>query len=505
MKPPFYQAVPYPGTGLLPRLEGGGPYSAWFESMERGVLGGRYSYLLWDPFRVIEWGFDGSWKSRVGRSAADLTDDPFEGLEEVLSRLPTRTIEDLPPFQGGVAGSFSYELASRLEHLPRVGSKRALTPPARWAVGDVVMTVDHARRRAWIVSQGWPEAEGASRERRARARLERAVHAWNRACEEEVAQQTFAVPRVPLAAGNARAAADEGVEASLDSKSYRDRFSRLYRFLQKGHVYQANLSVSYRVDRKLEPWDVFRALTRSSPAPYASLLGGEEVSVVSASPELFLRRRGSRLVTRPIKGTRRRSASPSEDDAAAAELLASEKDMAEHVMIVDVHRNDLGRVARYGSVRVSEPWKLESFATLHHMTSTVEADERDGLRLLDPIRAAFPAGSITGAPKIRAMEILADLEPHARGVFTGAIGWICPGGDFDFSVGIRTLTVTDSLIEFPAGGGIVIDSDVEAEYQESWDKARSLWSAVQSASETTPVTDPVAAPGGAPLALLANL
>jgi para-aminobenzoate synthetase component 1 len=206
--------------------------------------------------------------------------------------------------------------------------------------------------------------------------------------------------------------------------------------------------------------------------------------VVSASPELFLARRGSRLVSRPIKGTRRRGQTPAEDAALARELLESAKDRAEHVMIVDVHRNDLGRVARFGSVQVEQPWALESFATVHHLTSTIVADERDGTAPLDAVRAAFPAGSITGAPKIRAMEVLADLEPHTRGVYTGAIGWIGDHGDFDLSVAIRTATLRGDRVEFPAGGGIVLDSDPDSEYREVWEKARGLWAAIGLAEES---------------------
>jgi para-aminobenzoate synthetase component 1 len=276
------------------------------------------------------------------------------------------------------------------------------------------------------------------------------------------------------------------VVANLDLPDYRERFAKLRRFLLDGHLYQANLSVSYHVPGKLDPWSVFRALARRSPAPFAALLLGDPTSVASASPELFLRRRGRDLITRPIKGTRPRAKTRAQDEALAAELLASAKDRAEHVMIVDVHRNDLGRVAIFGSVRVTEPWALESFATLHHMTSTITAELPGGLRLLDPVRAAFPAGSITGAPKIRAMEVLAELEPHARGAYTGALGWISPDGDFDLAVGIRTVTLTDSKVEFPAGGGIVVDSDPEAEYQEAWDKARSLWAAIRSVKARSP-------------------
>jgi para-aminobenzoate synthetase component 1 len=481
MRHPLFQSIAYPDGGELPR-PGGGRNSVWLESTELGEVGGRYSYLLWDPFWVLEWSAARGWQSRVGPAAGDLPPDPFDGLESVLRQLPVARRADLPPFQGGAAGHFSYELAAQLEQLPMVGSKQPLVSPARWAVGDVVIALDHASREAWVISQGWPE-ETRGRAARARERLETAVAEWEAACA--AGRIEFPTPATGASHGpvDVHDAMAQGVEASLDAGEYRDRFAKLHRYLVDGHLYQANLSVSYHVFRQLDPWRVYRALASRSPAPYSCLMQGEPASIASASPELFLRRRGPLLVSRPIKGTRPRGATPAVDESLAADLLASKKDMAEHVMIVDVHRNDLGRVARFGSVRVTEPWQLESFATLHHMTSTIEAKLTSGLRPLDPVRAAFPAGSITGAPKIRAMEVLAELEPHARGAYTGALGWISPDGNFDLSVGIRTVTLTDSVVEFPAGGGVVIDSDAEAEYQESWDKARSLWAAIQSVEE----------------------
>src|SRR5262249_44900014 len=222
---------------------------------------------------------------------------------------------------------------------------------------------------------------------------------------------------------------------------------------------------------------LFRALREMNPAPRAALLDGEEFSVISASPELFLSRRGSRLVTRPIKGTRRRGKDPAEDIALAQELTMSPKDRAEHVMIVDVHRNDLGRVSRYGPGAAEAPWAPESSATVHHLPSPVVADEEPGQPPLEAIRAAFPAGSITGAPKVRAMEVLAELEPHARGVYTGAVGWIGDDGDFDLSGAIRTATLRDDRVVFPAGGGIVLDSAVAAEDREAGGEASALGAA----------------------------
>ena len=466
--------ISYPPSGVLPTASGAGRDAVWLESQERATAGDRWSFLAWDPYRVLEWTPAGGWVSRRGESARDLPNDPWRGLEAALAI--ERRASEGPPFGGGACGYFAYELAATLEHLPALAAHDPGIPLARWALADVVYALDHDAARAYAVSSGRPEI-GAAAERRAHDRLEAARAWWNGALRHETASPRATSP--PL--GDEPPHRD-GLEASLDRAAYGNRFARLHDYLVAGHLYQANLTVSFEARRELDPHALFRALREDNPAPRAALLAGEDFAVVSASPEMFLARRGSRLVTRPIKGTRRRGRTAAEDAALAQELLASAKDRAEHVMIVDVHRNDLGRVARFGSVRVEKPWALESFATVHHLTSTIVAYERDGFPPLEAVRASFPAGSITGAPKIRAMEVLADLEPHARGVYTGAIGWIDDRGDFDLSVAIRTATLRGDRVTFPAGGGIVLDSDPDAEYREAWEKARGLWAAIESAS-----------------------
>lgn len=488
VKLPLLREVAYPQAGAVPLALARGGRSPILESRERGPLGGRWSFVLWEPFQTLEWTFAGGWRVASG-AALGLPPQPFDGLEAALLRLaPDGDSRDaahggpgapLPPFAGGAVGWFAYELAAALEKLPELAARRSPVPAASWSIGDVVVALDHASGRAVAISQGWP-AEGRERVRRAGERLEAACDAWTRACAAEPRADAPSTPpgAPPPSLDAARA---DGLTASLDAGEYAARFRRLHEYLEAGHIYQANLSVAYRVRTPVAPSRVYAEVLRANPAPYAAFLPGEGASVISASPELFLSRRGARLVTRPIKGTRPRGATPAEDARLAVELCASAKDRAEHVMIVDVHRNDLGRVARYGTVRVTAPWALESFASVHHLTSTIEAKLVPGLRPLDPVRAAFPAGSITGAPKLRAMEILTALEPHARGAYTGALGWIAPGGDCELAVAIRTLTVTPEGVEFPAGGGIVLDSTAESEYDEAWVKARASWAAIRAA------------------------
>jgi para-aminobenzoate synthetase component 1 len=489
MRGRLVEEISFPSNGFLPTASAAGSNAVWLESQERATGGDRWSFLAWDPQRVLEWTPRGGWISRRGSSARELVRDPWRGLEQAIAFEPAGHEEeqargDLPPFRGGAVGYFAYELATTTERLPALELRDPAVPMARWAMADVVFALDHQMQRAFVCSSGRPE-HGRDAGRRAHERLESARAWWRDALVRESAHAER--PGAHPATGRPAILGDlpplaERFEASLDRAEYGRRFARLHDYLVAGDLYQANLTVSFSAGRELEPAALFRALRETSPAPRAALLAGEAFSVVSASPELFLARRGRRLVTRPIKGTRRRGRDVAQDEALARELVASPKDMAEHVMIVDVHRNDLGRVSRFGSVRVPAPWALESFATVHHLTSTIVSEEEPGLPPLESVRAAFPAGSITGAPKVRAMEVLAELEPHARGVYTGAVGWIGDDGDFDLSVAIRTATLRDDRVTFPAGGGIVLDSDVDAEYREAWEKARGLWAAIETAA-----------------------
>jgi para-aminobenzoate synthetase component 1 len=479
---PYLDEIEYPKDGRVPRLDGVAPYACLLESAP-GARGGRWSFLLWNPARVIEWRPRTGWRSRVGPSAADVPADPWEGLEVALAAhaaaAPSLAVgSDAPPLRCGAAGWLAYELAATLETIPSLLRRAVSVPLARFAFSDAIVALDHERRRAWLSASG-PHAG---------LRREEIGERWARALAR--------TPELESAPLDLEPARTQDVEASLDPVTYAERFARVHELLRAGHIYQANLTVGFSSPTSLDAWAVHEVMRRANPVPYAAHLGGEETSVISASPELFLSRRGRTLVTRPIKGTRPRGRTPAADEANARALVASAKDRAEHVMIVDVHRNDLGRVAECGTVHVTEPWALETFPGVHHLTSTIVARERRGTRPLDALRAAFPAGSITGAPKIRAMEVLADLEPHARGVYTGALGWLDTSGDFEFAVAIRTLTVHPDRVEFPAGGGIVLDSECDAEYEEAWIKARILWAAVKHACDVSKAATATPVRGG---------
>jgi para-aminobenzoate synthetase component 1 len=264
------------------------------------------------------------------------------------------------------------------------------------------------------------------------------------------------------------------IEASLSPEAYRQAFARVRNYIRAGDCYQVNLALRFAAPCRGHPWPLYRALRERNPAPFSAWLNFPFGQVLSSSPERFLAVRDGLVETRPIKGTRPRSADPGEDARRMADLSGSEKDRAENLMIVDLLRNDLGQVCSPGSVTVPSLFALESFATVHHLVSTVSGRLAEDKTALDQLVAAFPGGSITGAPKLRAMQIIEELEPERRGVYCGAIGYLGTDGAMDTSIAIRTLTCGDNRLRFWAGGGLVADSDAAAEYRECQDKARAL-------------------------------
>jgi para-aminobenzoate synthetase component 1 len=367
---------------------------------------------------------------------------------------------DRPPFQGGMIGYFGYDLAPRLERLPRKAPRDSRLPDIRLALYDTAVTIDHASGAVEL----WAHdllGEGATA-------AERRFRDWRRALAKAGPSLVRGSQLGPL-------------ESNFSREEYHAAVGRVLEYIAAGDIFQANLSQRFEARGRPEPLDLYLRLKRKSPAPFAAFLRWDDRAVVSASPEWFYQTRGDRLVTRPIKGTRPRGRDHVEDERLADELRRSLKDRAELTMIVDLERNDLGRVCRFGSVRVIDPLRVESFAQVHHLIATVEGNIRPGLGPIDVVRAVFPGGSITGAPKIRAMEIIDELEPNRRSLYTGAIGYFSRGGASGFNIAIRTMLVEGDRVSFQVGGGIVADSDPGAEYLETLHKGRGLRAVIEGA------------------------
>ena len=375
---------------------------------------------------------------------------------------------EVPPVGHIALGLLAYEFGHRFEHLPRTRYDDLRLPDAEWGIHD------------W-----WIEWDHRSGETRLHATSEDRL-AWAFARWSGAARTPRPLDVRPAAGPRpAEYAAPElgpEITSTFTAEGYRAAVARVVEYIRAGDIFQANLSQRFAAPFTRHPWTLYRELRRASPAPFCAYLQHDDHAVISHSPERFLHtERDGRIETRPIKGTRPRGATPRQDRALADELLGSEKDRAEHVMIVDLLRNDLSRVAEPGSVRCDELMALESYASVHHLVSTVRGALTPGTGPAEILSATFPGGSITGAPKIRAMEIIAELEPTARGVYCGAIGAIHPDATLDLSIAIRTAVVREGRVTWSAGGGIVADSDPEEEYRETLAKARAIAAAVGEA------------------------
>lgn len=433
--------IPYtdPVAAFAPWAES--PWSMLLDSGGNDPRLGRYAYIAVSPYRTLRADDEGV---RIDGQPAG--PDPFAALAAELAAFG-QSDEAMPrPFAGGAVGLFGYELGRHIERVPA----RHVAGQTEMAVGfyDVIAGFDREARRAWVIAAR-PEAM-------ARA--------------EAMAATIAAAPRL------AAPAPGPGLRLmpELDRDTYLDRVRQIVDKIAAGEVFQVNFTQRFLSPRpaELRPFDLYRRLKARNPAPFAAFVHiGDDLTLVSASPERFLSLdRGGRIEARPIKGTRRRSHDSAEDAALAAELVACEKDRAENLMIADLLRNDIGRVATIGSILVPALRALESHATVHHLVSVVEGCLRAGLGPADLLRATFPGGSITGAPKVKAMEIIDELEPGPRGLYCGAVGWIGFDGAMDTSIVIRAVTLTRDHVIAQAGGGIVADSDPETEYAEMMTK-----------------------------------
>ncbi|MDU9034724.1 aminodeoxychorismate synthase component I [Pseudomonas corrugata] len=359
------------------------------------------------------------------------------------------------PFAGGLIGYLSYDFGRHLEALPSHAKDDLQLPDARFGVYDWALVSDHQAGTSQLV--------------------------FHPHCRESERQRLIALFSQPVPATEAGFRLESSMAPDLNTDEYRQAIERIHGYIQAGDCYQVNFAQRFRAPCRGDAWTAYQALRAACPTPFSgfqSLPDGG--AVLSLSPERFVKVSKSHVETRPIKGTRPRSPSPVEDAAHAAELLASPKDRAENLMIVDLLRNDLGRTCRIGSVRVPELFSLESYPNVHHLVSSVTGELADGKDALDLIAGSFPGGSITGAPKIRAMQIIDELEPTRRGLYCGSLLYLDVRGEMDSSIAIRSLLVKDGQVCCWGGGGIVADSDWQAEYQESITKVKVLLDTLQS-------------------------
>jgi para-aminobenzoate synthetase component 1 len=458
------------------------PYSFFLDSGMDPQRLGRYSFLGSEPFLVMN--SRGSEITLIrGREHKVQHGNPFDTMGKLLEIYKLDHCPALVPFLGGAVGYFSYDLCHFIERLPSTAMDDLKLPESYFAFYDAIMAFDHLERRTYLVATGFPEMEEQRRLRRARMRLEEMKN-WLYAASHN---HQSSLPKRERGAKGEFQPAQENREIILKSnfspEEYTKAVNRVREYIAAGDVFQVNISQRFEANLEIPPYELYKRLRTINVAPFASYINFPGIAIVSASPERFLKVQDDVVETRPIKGTRPRGRAPVEDQSLAQELIHSIKDRAENVMIVDLERNDLGRVCHYGTIKVTELAILETFPTVFHLTSTIVGRLRRGKSNIDLLKATFPGGSITGAPKVRAMEIIDELEPTKRSIYTGSIGYLSFQGDMDINIVIRTFLIKEGRAYFQVGGGIIYDSDSEAEYMETLDKAKALIQALQLAPE----------------------
>jgi anthranilate synthase component 1 len=450
-----------------------GPFAFLLESAVGGERWARYTFLGTEPGEA--WRYAGRrvsrWRPETGWQEAGETDDPIGHAGALMRARPSLAVPGLPRFHGGAVGFFGYDVVRSLERIEPQPKPDTRVPDAVVMLADRVVILDNLLGRAFIVVNVDVKV-GACVEERAEAydSAVRRIDEWQARLDAPSALRPF-VPDASVSPAN-------GESLYADADFLRD-VARIKEHIAAGDIFQAVLSRRVEVPGAVDPVRLYRCLRSLNPAPYLYLLQLDDFAIVGSSPEVLVRVEDREITLRPIAGTRPRGASPEEDAALAADLLADPKELAEHAMLVDLGRNDVGRVAEYGTVRLAESLAIERYAHVQHIVSEVRGTLAPGLDAVDAFKACFPAGTVTGAPKVRAMQILGGLEPVARGPYAGAVGYIGWGAkQLDTAIAIRTCVALKDRVLVQAGAGIVADSDPERELAETRHKARAALRAV---------------------------
>ena len=440
------------------------------ESVEGGERLARYSFIGWDPFLIIH-----------GKGTVLVTEElgevsvregrPYDKMREISRIYRSVPMADLPPFLAGGVGYFGYDLVRQFEKLPSLAVDDFGLDDFHVMYFSTVLAFDHLRHRIHIIANILNPRGTQNLEARYRDALLRI---------EQIEKRLTAPISLPAPAP--RASMPEPL-SNLTEAQYYANVDKAKSYITAGDIFQVVLSQRLAMKITCDPFDIYRALRFINPSPYMFFLRMDKLCLVGASPEMLVKVRGRRVEYGPIAGTRPRGRTPEEDECLARELLADAKERAEHVMLVDLGRNDLGRVCKYGSVQVTDLMRIEKYSHVMHLVSSVEGSLREDMDCFHALEACLPAGTVSGAPKVRAMEIIEELEPCRRGVYGGAVGYADFSGNLDTCIALRTLVIKDGIAYIQAGGGIVADSEPEREREESMNKARALLRAVDFAHQ----------------------
>jgi para-aminobenzoate synthetase component I len=435
------------------RLAKDEPYHVLLESGRDG----QYSIMGFRPIGIVQ-GKGNQLTIRYREQEKRMEGNPLLLMKQWFAQFQARSLDDGPDFQGGAIGYISYDCARYIERLPNLAKDDLQIPDLYFLIFDDVFVYDHHEQTLHIITHYF---EGEEEEATQRLSLYESL--WL-----EQAEDSKSISFNPINATET---------VSMTEAEFIEAVEKVRNYIAQGDVFQVNLSVRQSKPLLTHPLSIYEKLRSLNPSPYMAYLQFPEFQIVSGSPELLVKKKGNKVSTRPIAGTRSRGKTPQEDIDIANELIGNEKERAEHIMLVDLERNDLGRVCKYGTVKVDELMTIEKYSHVMHIVSHVSGELAEEKDAFDVIKAVFPGGTITGAPKVRTMEIIEELEPIRRGIYTGSIGWIGFNGDMELNIVIRTMIAKDGLAHVQAGAGIVIDSRPEHEYKECLKKAFALWKA----------------------------
>jgi anthranilate synthase component 1 len=446
----FIEDTETPVSAFL-KLRGSGP-AFLLESAEQGQRVGRWSFIGYKPRRVVRWNL-----AEGG--------DPYALAAAEIGRFSQAPVAEEIPFTGGAVGFFGYDCVRAVERLPEPNPDPVRLPDMALMLSDVIVAFDHLKHTVTILANAYVDEDEAAHDRAREAIRE--------------VRERLAAP-LPRRTGGPRP--EPEFESNMPRETFEAMVARIVEYVHAGDAFQVVPSQRWSAPVAVEPFSIYRGLRAVNPSPYMYFLDFEDFQLVGASPEPLLTVSGRRVSTRPIAGTRPRGATVDDDKAIAEDLLADEKERAEHVMLVDLGRNDLGRVCEYGSVQVESFMGVETYSHVIHIVSSVAGSLRPEVGAVDALRSVLPAGTLSGAPKVRAMEIIDELEPVKRGAYGGAVGWLSYGGELDTCICIRTVVVKDGIAHVQAGGGTVADAKPAYEYEESRAKARGVVRAIELAA-----------------------
>ncbi len=454
-----------------------GETACLFESVIGGEKVGRYSFLATRPFLQFE-ACDRQVTIRQGENVREFTcDDPLETLRDEVHAIRAARLAELPPFVSGAVGYAGYDTVRYSEHLPDAPEDDRRLPDMSFAFYDHMVVFDNVSKTVFVVAMAridGPQADLQAAYRDAAQRVDQLVEQLSTADH-------------PLLPTDIDTTGDVTVNAksNFTQPEFEAAVRKCVEYIRAGDIFQVVISQRWAIAAKCDPLEIYRTLRVVNPSPFMFYLRTPEVTLVGSSPEVMVRVVNGRITVRPLAGTRPRGATAEDDQQLADQLLADPKERAEHVMLVDLGRNDVGRVAQYGSVALSDVMTIERYSHVMHITSNVEGELREGTDAFDALRACLPAGTVSGAPKVRAMEIIDELEPHRRGPYAGAVGYVDFNGNMDTCIALRTLVVQDGAVYVQAGAGIVADSVPADEYQETLNKARGLLKAIEITERRT--------------------